>query len=115
MFGHIFYLPKPKKHDIWHFDLFEIEEKLYMVSVAEKGDSIVLSVSEDWKHFKTCRKPLVNNYHTMHYCGYRQEFYKPTAFVKDEVLHVFYTANSKVDTKKNQLYHTSAAINDLIK
>ena len=60
--SHIWYLPIPQKHDIWHFDLFEYDNTLYMVSVAEKGDNIMLSVSKDYKHFKTYRKPLVNNH-----------------------------------------------------
>lgn len=86
-----------------------------MVSVAEKGDNIMLSVSEDWRHFKTYRKPLVNNHFTENYCCYRQYYYKPTAFVKDDILHVFYTANVKDDSKKNQLFHTAMPINKLVR
>ena len=55
-----FIIPKPSKHDLWHFDLFEYNNKLYMFSVAEWGDNIMLSVSVDFKNFKTIRKPLVN-------------------------------------------------------
>ena len=113
--NHIFYIPKPLRHDLWHFDLFEYDNKLYMVSVAEKGDNIMLSVSEDWMHFKTFRKPLVNNHYTENYCGYRQYYYKPTAFVKDDILHVFYTANAKEDPKRNQLYHTSLPAKNILK
>lgn len=115
LFGYILYIPKPQYHDLWHFDLFEYGDKLYMVSVAEKGDNIMLSMSEDWKHFKTFRKPLVNNHYTENYCGYRQYYYKPMAFVKDDTLHVFYTANAKDDIHRNQLYHTSAPIKQIIK
>ena len=115
LFGHIFYIPKPLYHDLWHFDLFEYENKLYMVSVAEKGDNIMLSVSEDWKHFKTFRKPLVNNHYTENYCGYRQYFYKPTAFIKDDTLHVFYTANAKDDPNRNQLFHTAMPTKEILK
>lgn len=107
LLGHVLYIPKPLKHDMWHFDLFEYAGKLYMVSVAEKGDNIMLSVAEDWRLFKTFRKPLVNNHYTENYSGYRQYFYKPTAFVKDDELHVFYTANAKDDPARNQLYHTA--------
>lgn len=114
LFGHIFYLPKLLYHDMWHFDLFEYNDKLYMVSVAENGDNIMLSVAEDWKHFKTFRKPLVNNHYTENYCGYRQYYYKPTAFIKDETLHVFYTANAKDNPKRNQLYHTSISVNKVL-
>jgi len=115
LFGHIFYLSKPLYHDLWHFDLFEYNDKLYMVSVAENGDNIMLSVAEDWKHFKTFRKPLVNNHYTENYCGYRQYYYKPTAFVKDETLHMFYTTNAKDDPRRNQLYHTSSPAKDILK
>lgn len=115
LFGHILYIPKPLYHDLWHFDLFEYDGKLYMVSVAEKGDNIMLSVSEDWKHFKTFRKPLVNNHYSENYTGYRQYFYKPTAFVKDDTLHVFYTANAKDDPDRNQLFHTAKVIKEVLR
>lgn len=115
LFGHIFYVPRPLYHDLWHFDLFEYEDKLYMVSVAEKGDNIMLSVAEDRKHFKTFRKPLVNNHYTENYCGYRQYYYKPTAFVKDDTLHVFYTANAKDKPARNQLYHTAMPASEILK
>lgn len=115
LFGHVFYIPKPLKHDMWHFDLFEYSGKLYMVSVAEKGDNIMLSVANDWVHFKTYRKPLVNNHYTENYCGYRQYYYKPTAFVKDDTLHLFYTANAKDDSRRNQVFHSELCINKIIK
>lgn len=113
-FGRIFYFPKPMYHDLWHFDLFEYAGKLYMVSVAEKGDNIMLSIADDWKHFKTFHKPLVNNHYTENYCGYRQYYYKPTAFVKDDTLHLFYTANAKDDSKKNQLFHTALPVQKVL-
>ena len=115
LFGHIWYVPKPQYHDLWHFDFFEYVGKLYMVSVAEKGDNIMLSVSEDWKHFKTFHQPLVNNHYTENYCGYRQYYYKPTAFVKDDTLHLFYTANADDDANSNQLYHTAAPIKKILR
>lgn len=115
IFSHLFYIPKPLFHDLWHFDLFEYNNKLWMVSVAEKGDNIMLSVAEDWKHFKTYRKPLVNNHYTENYCGYRQYYYKPTAFIKDDTLHLFYTANAKDDPNRNQLYHTSLLAKNILK
>lgn len=74
----------------------------------------MLSVADDRMHFKTFRKPLVNNHYTENYCGYRQYFYKPTAFVKDDTLHLFYTANAADDNKRNQLYHTSVYIKDIM-
>lgn len=115
LFDHIWYMPISKKHDIWHFDLFEYDDKLYMVSVAEKGDNIMLSVSEDYRHFKTYRKPLVNNHYSENFTGYRQYFYKPTAFVKNDSLFVFYTANAKDDPNRNQLFLTSDKIDKIIR
>lgn len=114
LFDHILYLPVPRKHDVWHFDLFEYKNKLYMVSVAEKGDNIMLSVSDDYRHFKHIRKPLVNNHYSENYTGYRQYFYKPTAFVKNDSLFVFYTANAKDDPNRNQLYVTKEKIDKVI-
>lgn len=113
--GHAVYFPKPLHHDVWHFDLFEYNNRLWMVSVAEKGDNIMLSVADDWKHFKTYRKPLVNNHYTENYCGYRQYYYKPTAFVKEDTLHVFYTANAKEDPQRNQLFQTSSPVKNILK
>ena len=115
LLGHIWYLPKPQKHDLWHFDLFEYDNKLYMVSVAEKGDNIMLSVSEDYMHFKTYRKPLINNHYSENHIGYRQYYYKPTAFVKNDSLFLFYTANAKQDPNRNQLFVTSESMTQVLK
>ncbi len=114
LFGHIFYLPKPLRHDVWHFDLFEYQNHLYMVSVAEKGDNIMLSVSDDYRHFKTFRRPLVNNHYSENYTGYRQYFYKPTAFVRNDSLFVFYTSNAQDDPNRNQLFLTSESLHQLL-
>lgn len=115
MFGKLWFLPKPLKHDIWHFDLFEYNGNLFMVSVAEKGDNIMLSVSDDFKHFKTFNKPLINSHATENFVHYRQYYYKPTALVKDGMLHLFYTANAKDDSNRNQLYVSVEDINKIIK
>ena len=111
----LLFFPIPLYHDMWHFDLFEYDNKLYMVSVAEKGDNIMLSVSNDRRSFKTFRRPLVNNHCTENSCGYRQYYYKPTAFVQNDTLHLFYTTNAEDDTNRNQLYHTSASIKSIIR
>ena len=113
LFGHIWYLPKPLRYDLWHFDLFEYGGKLYMVSSAEKNDNIMLSVSEDWKHFKTFKKPLINNHYTENYIGYRQYYYKPTAIVQNYSLYLFYTGNAADDRDRNQLYLSVKALRDL--
>lgn len=114
LFDHIWFVPKPHRHDVWHFDLFEYKNKLYMVSVAEKGDNIMLSVSDDYRHFEHIRKPLVNNHYSENYTGYRQYFYKPTAFVKNDSLFVFYTVNAKDDPNRNQLFVTREKIDKII-
>lgn len=108
--GHIWYIPRPLQYDLWHFDLFEYKNALYMVSCAEKNDVIMLSVSYDGKHFKTCRKPLINNHYMENFVGYRQYYYKPTAFVKDDTLHLFYTANDKDDPNLNVLFHSQKSM-----
>lgn len=109
----IYYLPVPQRYDLWHFDLFEYDGKLFMVSCAEKDDNIMLSVSMDWKHFKTCWKPLVNNHCSENYAGYRQYYYKPTAIVQNDSLYLFYTANAKDDPNRNQLFLSGKAMKDL--
>lgn len=114
LFDYIFYLPIPLKHDLWHFDLFEYDNKLYMVSVAEKGDNIMLSVSEDYKHFKTYKKPLINNHYTENYVGYRQYYYKPTCFVKNDSLYLYYTSQDKENPAKNNLYLSVESIDIIL-
>ena len=111
--NHIYYLPFPKRYDMWHFDLFEYGGKLFMVSCAEKDDNIMLSVSMDWKRFKTCWKPLVNNHCSENYIGYRQYYYKPTAVVQNDSLYLFYTANAKDDSDRNQLFLSVKAMKDI--
>jgi len=113
LFGRLWFIPKPLRYDLWHFDLFEHEGKLYMVSCAEKKDNIMLSVSEDWKHFKTYTKPLINNHYTESHIGYRQYYYKPTAFVQNDSLYLFYTGNPKGDHDRNQLYLSVESLQNL--
>ena len=108
------FFPIPKRYDLWHFDLFEYNGKLFIVSSAEKDDNIMLSVSTDWKHFKTCKKPLVNNHYSENYTGYRQYYYKPTAIIQDDSLFLFYTANDQEDPKKNQLFLSVKVMKDLM-
>lgn len=111
--NHIVFLPVPKRYDLWHFDLFEYDGKLFMVSCAEKDDNIMLSVSTDWKHFKTSRKPLLNSHWSENYTGYRQYYYKPTAIVQNDSLYLYYTANAKDDFNRNQLFLSIKAMKDL--
>ena len=44
----------------------------------------------------------------------RKNFYKPTAFVKNDSLFVFYTANAKDDPNQNQLFVTKERIDKVI-
>ena len=109
----IWFLPFPKRYDLWHFDLFEYEGKLFMVSCAEKDENIMLSVSTDWRHFHTSWKPLVNNHCSENYTGYRQYYYKPTAIVQNDSLYLYYTANAYDDPNRNQLFLSIKAMRDL--
>lgn len=101
---HLLFVPKPLKHQLWHFDLFEYRNKLYMFSVAEWGDNIILSISEDYGNFKTIRKPLVNTHYSEKYTGYRQYYYKPTGFIDNDILYLYYTSVGKENSKNNQLF-----------
>lgn len=109
----IYYIPIPKRYKLWHFDLFEYEDKLYMVWCAEKDDNIMLSVSTDWKHFKTIKRPLINNHCSENSLGYRQYYYKPTAIVQHDSLYLYYTANAHDDPNRNQLFLSIKAMKDL--
>lgn len=110
----VLFIPKPLKHDVWHFDLVEYENKLYMFSVAEWGDNIMLSVSDDFKNFKTIQKPLINTHYTEQKVGYRQYYYKPTGFIHNNMLYLYYTSMGNVDKMKNELFYTKKLIKSLI-
>lgn len=111
--GSFYFVPFPKRYDLWHFDLFEYNGLLFMVSCAEKDDNIMLSVSKDWRHFKTNWEPLINNHYSENHTGYRQYYYKPTAIVKDDSLYLYYTARSEEDPNKNQLFLSIKAMKDI--
>lgn len=112
LLGKIWYVPKPLRYDLWHFDIVEYDGKLLMVSSSEKGDNIMLSVSEDGIHFKTRHTPLVNNHYSENHTGYRQYYYKPTAIIENDTLHLFYTTNNS-DFSLNILQHTQIPVNEL--
>ena len=75
-----------------------------MVSVAEWGDNIMLSVSQNYMNFKTFRKPLVN----AHYCEQdsigRSYFYKPTGYIWEGILSLYYISTGKLNAKMNELF-----------
>jgi len=106
----LIFIPKPLKHDVWHFDLFEYNNRLYMFSVAEWGDNIMMSVSEDYRNFKTFRKPLINAHSSEKFYGRRQSFYKPTGYIVNDTLFLYYTTMAKDDKKRNELYVTNAKL-----
>lgn len=109
--GYRLYCPKPQYFDLWHFDLWEKEDgALSMIASTEKGDMIMLAESTDGMHFSLTRKPLVMNHYMENYVGYRQYYYKPSAFVKDDTLHLFYTANDQYNPSKNILFHAKKSI-----
>lgn len=112
IFGKLWFIPKPHKYDLWHFDLVEYDNKLLMISSSEKGDNIMLSVSEDGIHFKTRHTPLVNNHYSENHTGYRQYYYKPTAIIENDTLHLFYTTNNP-DFSLNILQHAQIPVNEL--
>jgi hypothetical protein len=107
---HLIFIPKPLKHDVWHFDLFEYKNRLYMFSVAEWGDNIMMSVSEDFINFKTVRKPLINAHYSEKFYGRRQGFYKPTGYIVNDTLYLYYTTMAKDDEKRNALYLTNVKL-----
>lgn len=104
-FGAYCYLPKPTKYDLWHFDLYTHRDTLFMVSCSEGSDNIMLSYSIDGRNFSTYRTALINSHALEPTIGYRQRYYKPSAFVKEDTVHLFFTANDKTDPLQNVLYH----------
>jgi len=106
----LFFIPKPLKHDLWHFDLYAYKDKLYMFSVAELGDNIMLSVSEDDKNFKTFHLPLVNNHYLEKFTKQRVYFYKPTGYIEKDTIYLYFTATSTIDKRQNDLFKTKISL-----
>ena len=104
LFGHYFFIPKPHKFDLWHFDLFENSGNLYMVASEEDANVVMLAVSKDWENFRMIRKPLVNAFCMQNIVDYRQKFYKSTAIIEDKYLRFFYTANPSKQYYTHKLY-----------
>lgn len=105
VFGHLFFIPQAHKFDLWHFDLFEYQNRLYMIASEEMGDVVCLLKSEDYEHFDLIRKPLVNAHFMENYVGYRQRYYKPTGYIDNDKLHLYYTTNSRLQSAANCLIH----------
>lgn len=110
LFGHIFFIPVPHKFDLWHFDLMEKEGKLYMFASEEMGDVEMVAISKDWEHFDLKRKPLLNAHRMENHVGYRQYYYKPTAFVQDDgKIQFFYTSTRSRNSYTYSLNTTTLA------
>jgi|GEM_PF-1716645 len=108
----LFFIPKPLKHDIWHFDLFEFNKQIFMFSVSEWGDNIMLGVEKANGKFKTFSLPLVNNHYLEKFTKKRVYFYKPTGYIKNDTIFVYYTATSTIDGKRNDLFKTKVALSE---
>ena len=87
-----------------------------MISCAEMDDNIMLSKSEDWVNFNTYKTPLVNAHYTESQIGKRLYLYKPTALIKNDTLHLFYTGNEQNSTEnwRNRLYHTVKPMREIL-
>jgi len=108
--NHYWFIPIPLKYDLWHFDLFEYKNKLYMFSSSEWGKNILLSVSDDFVTFKTFQKPLINTFYTESIERHWKYYYKPTGYIKDDMLYLYFTASGEKDVNSNKLYFTKAKL-----
>ena len=104
--GKRIFLPKLVKYDLWHFDLYDKNDTLFMVSCSEGSDNIMQYYSIDGKHWVVNNKPLINNHALENVIGYRQVYYKPTAFVENDTTHLFFTSQDRSDNKRNILWYS---------
>jgi len=112
---HLWFIPKPIKYDMWHFDLIEFNEKLFMISSSNMGENIMLSQSDDYIHFKTKKSPLINAHHCEKLEVPRQNLYKPSGFIKDDIFYLYYTSTPWSMTEGfNKLRLSKIPINKLI-
>lgn len=104
--GYRLYLPKPQWFDLWHFDLWVKESgALGMIACTEKGDMVMQAESQDGLHFVLDKKPLVLNHYMENYVGYRQYYYKPTAFTDGQGTHFCWTSAAPEAPSRNVLWH----------
>lgn len=108
--NYLLFIPKMLKHDVWHFDLVEYNNKLLMLSVSEWGDNIMLGVSDDFYNFNITTQPLIN----AHYSN-QKYFYKPTGFIEEDYLCLYYTARSETDKNCNSLFLSKKLIGKITK
>lgn len=95
IFHHLFFIPKPHKFDLWHFDLAEHNGVLYIAASEEMGDSIIFGKSPDWEKFSFIKTPLVNAHYMENYVNYRQRYYKPSFIFDGDNVVLLYTTNSR--------------------
>lgn len=108
--SHLLFVPKPLKHDVWHFDLYEYKNNLYMFSVSEWGDNIMLGIADDKDNFRTFSLPLVNNHYIEKFTKHRVYFYKPTGYIKNDTIYLYFTATSTINKMSNDLFQTKVAL-----
>lgn len=113
--NHLWFIPKPLKFDLWHFDLIEYNDKLLMISCSNMGENIMFSVSDDYIHFSTLKKPLINAHYCEKYESPRQNLYKPSGFIKDDTFYLYYTSTPwSMNDGYNELRLSKININELI-
>lgn len=98
----------------WHMDLFEAENEegktslFAVVQTDEKFADICLAQLKD-DHFQFYPKPLVTN-KSIGMIG----IYKPTALVKNDIFHLYYTARDDKDPALNRMFLTSMNWKELL-
>ena len=100
----LFFIPKPLSHDVWHIDIFVYKNILYLFTCAEFGDNLVLYKSIDGEKFIVDNKPLVNAHKSETKWNFRPYFYKPTGFIKNEMLFLYYTTKIPDNPLRNVLF-----------
>lgn len=91
IFGKLVFIPRPLKHNTWHFDLILYKNVLYMVSVDEWGDNIMIAASADYRNFRFRSTPLINNHYNESKGFARTYYYKPSIQVINDRIFLFYT------------------------
>lgn len=94
----------------WHFDFFEFENKLYiLIQTKQCNADICLGVSDDFENFRLFSRPLLSE-DSINKVG----IYKPTGFVKNSILYLYYTAQDPKKRGENKLYCTKYPMKDLL-
>lgn len=95
----------------WHFDFFEYDNKLFAVIQSNQFNAdICLAVSSDYENFRMFKKPLITQ-HSINKVG----LYKPTGIVRNNIFHLYYTAQDIENRGLNKLYYTNMPVEKLLK